>query len=89
MGGAIDFGALAGATHFAKMLARVGCGHTEGMEKESLAGPLELGGTSDGLRRSVWNFMTSFWIPFGRVSARKMAEERHVEVRSLNCGYSF
>lgn len=60
MGGAIDFGALAGATNFAKMLVRGGYGHTEDVAKESLAGPSELGGTFDGLRKSMRNFMTTF-----------------------------
>jgi hypothetical protein len=41
--GAVDFGALAGATNYAKMLGRRGSAHTEGFQKEKLGVRLTLG----------------------------------------------
>jgi hypothetical protein len=49
VGGAADFGALAVATNFSKMLAREGCPHAEGIQKEKLAEPSVLGDTLDSL----------------------------------------
>jgi hypothetical protein len=49
IGGAADFGALASATNYAKMLARGGCTHTESIKKEKLSGPSDLGVTSPTL----------------------------------------
>ena len=47
VGGAVDFGALAFATNFSKMLMQDGCSHVEGLkEKSDLEGPAELGVTS-------------------------------------------
>jgi hypothetical protein len=60
VGGAVDFGALAGAINFAKMLARKGCPHMDGIQEKKLEGLSELGTTSRSLRRSVQNFMKSF-----------------------------
>jgi hypothetical protein len=60
VGGVVDFGALAGATNYAEMLARRGCAHTEGVQKEKLGGPSDLGTTSPSLRKSIQNFMSSF-----------------------------
>jgi hypothetical protein len=74
--GTADFGALAGATNYAKMLVRRGCTHTEFIKKEKLSGPSDLGVTSPTLRRSIRNFMSSFWVDFGRAEARKMVEDR-------------
>lgn len=88
VGGVVDVGTLAGATNFAKMLTYGGCGHVEGVGKESLSDPSELGATSDGLHRFVWNFMTSFWILFGLATARKMAEDHRAEVRFPYRAYS-
>lgn len=58
--GAIDFGALAGATNFAKMLAHRGCTHNDGIQKEVLADPSVLGDTFDSTRKYVHNFMSTF-----------------------------
>jgi hypothetical protein len=52
VGGAVDFGALAGAINFAKMLAQKGCPHTDGLQEEKLEGLSELGMTSRSLWRS-------------------------------------
>jgi hypothetical protein len=52
----------------------------EGIQEEKLEGPSDLGTTSHSLRRSVGNFMKSFWVDFGREAARTMAEERRAEV---------
>jgi hypothetical protein len=79
VGGAADFGALAGATNYAKMLARGGCTHTEIIKKEKLSDSSSLGATSPTLRRSIRNFMSSFWVDFGRV------EDRRAEVCVLSC----
>jgi hypothetical protein len=62
VGGAADFGALAGATNYVKMLARGACTHTEIIKKEKVSGPSDLGATSPTLRRSIRNFMSSFWV---------------------------
>jgi hypothetical protein len=64
--GAVDFGALASATNFAKMLARGGYPHTESIQEEKLEGPSGFGMISRSLRRSVRNFMKSFWVEYGR-----------------------
>jgi hypothetical protein len=42
-----------------------------------------LGDTSDSLQKSVRNFMSTFWVFFGRAVARQMAEHRRAEVRAL------
>ena len=60
VGGAIDFGALASATNFAKMLAQDGYKHVEGVKAKDLGGPSDLRATSRGMRRSARNFMKSF-----------------------------
>jgi hypothetical protein len=85
VGGAADFGALADATNYAKMLARGGCTHIEIIKKEKLSGSSDLGATSPTLRRSIRNFMSFFWVDFGRAKARKMAEDRRAEVFALSC----
>jgi hypothetical protein len=85
VGGAADFGALAGTTNYAKMLARGGCTHIEIIKKENLSGPSDLGATSPTLRRSIRNFMSSFWVNFGRAEAWKMVEDRRAEVFALSC----
>jgi hypothetical protein len=83
VGGAIDFGALAGATIFAKMLAHGGYPHAEGIQKEKITKPSVLGDTSDLLRKSVHNFMSTIWVFFGRAAAKQMADDRRVEVHAL------
>jgi hypothetical protein len=81
--GAVDFGALVGATNFAKMLAQKGCPHMESIQEEKLEGPSDLGTTPCSLRRSVQNFMKSFWINFGKETARTMAEVVFFSARLL------
>jgi hypothetical protein len=41
------------------------------MKEKDLEGPTELGVTSCDVRRSVRNFMKSFWVKFGRAEARR------------------
>ena len=74
VGGAIDFGELASATNLSKMLRQDGCLHIKGVKEKDLEGPTELGVTSRDVRRSVRNFMKSFWVKFGQAEARSMAE---------------
>lgn len=81
MGGVADFGALAGVTNFAKMLISKGCTHATALEPEALADPSALGETSEELQRLTRNFMHSFWYQFGRLTARKMAEDVREKVR--------
>jgi hypothetical protein len=76
-------GALAGATNFVKMLAHGECTHTDGIRKEKLGEPSVLGATSDSLRKSVHNFMSSFWVFFRQAAAKQMAEDHRDEVRAL------
>jgi hypothetical protein len=83
VGRTVDFGALAGATNFAKMLAHGGCAHTNGTRKEKLGEPSVLSATSDSLRKFVHNFMSSFWIFFGRATTKQMVEDHLAEVRTL------
>ena len=45
-----------------------------------LSGPEVLGETSPGLRKSLRNFIGYFWAPFGRLAARKLAEEKRAKV---------
>jgi hypothetical protein len=82
VGGAVDFGALAGTTNFTKMLACGGCIHTEVIQKEKLGEPSVLGATSDSLQKFV-RFMSSFWVFFSQAAAKQMAEDRCVEVHAL------
>ena len=42
--------------------------------------PEVLGETSPGLRRSLRNFIGYFWDPFGRLAARRLAEEKRAKV---------
>ena len=60
VGGAIDFGALASAMNFAKMLAQDGYKHVKGIKEKDLGGPSNLGVTSCDVRRSAHDFMKSF-----------------------------
>jgi hypothetical protein len=80
VGVAVDFAAVASATNFGKMLMHKGCTHATEVERETLADASSLGEASDALRKSVRNFIGSFWTLFGRVSARQMAEERQAKV---------
>ena len=74
VGGAIDFRALASATNLSKMLRQDGCLHVKGVKEKDLEGSAELRVTSCDVRRSVRNFMKSFWVKFGQAEARSMAE---------------
>jgi hypothetical protein len=83
VGGVVDFGTLASATNLAKMLVQDSCTHVKGVKEKDLGGPSDLRATSRGMRRLVRNFMKSFWVNFGRVEARSMAEIRRAEVGFL------
>jgi cell division septum initiation protein DivIVA len=87
VGGAMDFAALASATNFGKMLMQKGCTHATEVGHESLADASSLGKASDALRKSVHNFIGSFWTLFGRASARQMAEEHHAKVFWFGCTF--
>jgi len=80
VGGAVGFGALAAVSSFARLLRRGGCSHAEGVAKEEFVLAEDVGEGTSGLRKSVWNFISSFWIRFGRAEAKKMAEARRAEV---------
>jgi hypothetical protein len=80
VGGVVDFAALASATNFGKMLMRKGLTHATEVEREALANASSFGEVSDTLRKSVRNFIGSFWTLFGRASARQMAEKRRAKV---------
>ena len=45
-----------------------------------LPAPEVLGETSPGLQKSLRNFIGYFWAPFGRLAARKLAEEKRAKV---------
>ena len=78
--GCTDYGALAGVTNYAKLLARFGCTHTESILEGVLPDAEALGETSPGLRKTLRNFIGFFWAPFGRTAARKLAEEKRAKV---------
>jgi len=80
VGGAVDFGALATVSSFARLLRRRGCYHAEEVAKEEFAAAEDVGEGTSSLRKSVRNFISSFWIRFGRAEAKKMAEARRAEV---------
>ena len=80
VGGAVDFGALAAVSSSARLLRRRGCFHAEGVAKEEFSSAEDIGEGTSGLRKSVRNFVSSFWIRFGRAEAKKMAEARRAEV---------
>ncbi|XP_021310427.1 uncharacterized protein LOC110433104 [Sorghum bicolor] len=79
VGGAVDFGALAAVSSFARLLRRGGCSHAEGVDKAEFATAEDVGEGTPGLRKFVRNFISSFWIRFGRAEAKKMAEARRAE----------
>jgi hypothetical protein len=80
VGGDIDFGALAAVNSFVRLLYRGGCSHAEAVAKKEFALAEDVGEATSGLRKSVRNFISSFWIRFGRVEAKKMAEDHRAEV---------
>jgi len=81
VGGAIDFGALAEVKSFAWLLHRGGCSHGKAVTKEGFSSAEDVCEATSGLRKSVRNFISSFWIRFGWAEAKKMAEARRAEVR--------
>lgn len=54
--------------------------HAEGVRKEKLGGLADHGESSPELRKSIHNFIGSFWVNFGRAKAKQMAEDRRAEV---------
>jgi hypothetical protein len=60
IGSTVDFGALASAPNFSKMLAQDGCLHVNGVQERDLEGLSELGALSHDVRWSVRSFMKSF-----------------------------
>ena len=60
VGGAVDFGALAAVSSFARLLRRGGCSHAEGVAKEEFASAEDVGEVTSSLRKSVRNFISSF-----------------------------
>jgi hypothetical protein len=80
VGGAVDFAALTSVTNFGKLLMWKRCTHATEVEHEAVVYASSLGEASDALRKSVRNFIGSFWTLFGRASTRQMAEERRAKV---------
>ena len=80
VGGVVDFGALASATNLSNMLAQDGCLHMKDVKERHLEGSADLGMTSRNIRRSIRHFMKSFWVRFGQVEARSMAEAHRAKV---------
>jgi hypothetical protein len=60
VGGAVDFGALAAVSSFARLLHRGGCSHAKGVAKEEFTAAEDVGEGTSGLRKSVRNFISSF-----------------------------
>jgi len=89
VGGAVDFGALAAVSSFARLLRRGGCSHAEEVAKEEFALAEHVGEGTSSLRKSVRNFINSFWIRFGRAEAKKMAEARRAEVRIFSLPFLY
>ena len=50
------------------------------MAKEEFSLAAEVGEAISGLRKSVRNFISLFWIRFGQAEAKNMVEARRVEV---------
>jgi hypothetical protein len=80
VGGDVDFGALVVVNSFARLLRRGGYSHTEVVTKEEFSSLEDVGEASLGLRKSVRNFISSFWIRFGQAEANKMAEARRAVI---------
>ena len=60
VGGAVDFGALAAVSSFARLLRREGCSHAEGVAKEEFAAAEDVGEGTSSVRKSIRNFISSF-----------------------------
>jgi len=58
--GAVDFGALAAVSSFARLFRRGGCSHAEEVAKEEFASAEDVGEGTSSLRKSVRNFISSF-----------------------------
>lgn len=70
------------ATNLSKVLAKSGCPHVEGLkEKKDFESLAELGESFGNLAKSMRNFIKLFWLKFGRVDARSLAESRRAMVR--------
>lgn len=82
VGGVVDdFGALSSATNLSKILVKSSCSHVEGLkEREEFESSIELEESSRSLSKLVRNFMSSFWLKFGRADARCLVEARRAAV---------
>jgi len=60
VGGAVNFGALAAVSSFAKLLRRGGCSHAEEVAKEEFSTAEDIGEGTSSLRKSLRNFISSF-----------------------------
>ena len=60
VGGAVDFGALAAVSSFARLLRRGGCSHAEEVAKEEFRSAEDVGEGISSLRKSIRNFISSF-----------------------------
>ena len=60
VGGAVDFGALAVVSSFARLLRHEGCSHAEGVAKEEFAAAEDVGEGTSSVRKSIRNFISSF-----------------------------
>ena len=89
VGGAIDFGALAAVNSFAWLLRRGGCSHAEAIVKEEFPSAEDVGEGTSSLRKSFQNFISSFWIRFGRAKAKRMAEARRAEVHIFLLSFAY
>ena len=76
--GAVDFGALAGVSSFAHVLRCKGCAHVVAIQKENINFAADVGESTSSVRRSVRNFISSFWAKFGWAEVRNMAEARRI-----------
>ena len=74
---AVDFGVLSSATNLSKILVKSGCTHVECLREKEFESSAELGESSKSVSKSVRNFMSSFWLKFGRADARSLMEARH------------
>lgn len=52
----------------------------EGIQKEKISASSELGDASPESRKSIYNFVSSFWAGFRQAEAKNMAEACRAEV---------
>ena len=77
----MDIGALSCATNLWKTLGKLGCAHfAELRSRREFEGPSELRETSGDISKPVRNFMKYFWLKFGHVDARLLAEAHRAAV---------